>query len=158
MNGLSFLPQGRTTCFGRSTSSLAVAGRSQSRHERRLVLLSFPGSPKVCLNRVVSPPICASCCCLSLLPVDRQFPETTNGDLCCFEVNPNLGLENENPPLICARNDRSKVSGEGFDEETRLLVVLLKFEGFEHQGTKSSPRRRAGGKTDQESLEEAAGT
>ena len=80
-----------------------------------------------------------------------------NGDLCCFEVHPNLGLENEKSPLIHVRKNRSKNSGKGFDEK-RLFFVLLKFGGFEHQGTKSSSRRRAGGNTDQESPEEAAGT
>ena len=38
--------------------------------------------------------------------------------------------------------DRSKVSGKGLEAESRLFLALIKFEGFEHRGTKSSPSRR----------------
>ena len=46
------------------------------------------------------------------------------------------------------------ISGKGFDDERRLLVVLSNFGGFKHQGTKSSSSRRAGDNTGQESPEE----
>ena len=52
--------------------------------------------------------------------------------------------------------DRSKVSGKGFDGERRLFLILSKFGGFEHQGTKSLSSRRAGDSTGQESPEEVA--
>ena len=84
-NRVSFIPPDQTACSARSTSSLADADRSQPSRERRLaLLLLFSGPPKACLNGVVCPPLCASCCHLSLLSFERQFHEMTSGGLWCF--------------------------------------------------------------------------
>ena len=93
MSSLPFFRQGRTACSAQSTSSLADAGRSQPPRERRLVLLSLSGSPQSLLEWGSLPTLlCASCCHLSLLPVNRQR-EMASGGLWCFRVLPDLGLE-----------------------------------------------------------------
>ena len=92
----------RTACCGQSTSSLADADRSQLFTGGDLCCCScILVFPKVCLNGVVSPPICAFCCC-PLLPKNRQI-EMTIGELCCLVILPDLGLGNKIFPLICAR-------------------------------------------------------
>ena len=54
---------------------------------------------KVCLNGVVSPPICALRYCL--LPKNCQF-KMAIGELCCLVVDSDLGLGNKISPLFRA--------------------------------------------------------
>ena len=77
-------------------------------------------SPEVCLNGVISPPICAFCCCL-LLPEYRQF-ERTIGELYCLVDGPDLdlGLGNTISPPIRAR---SAVLQPYFSLPPRLVVA-----------------------------------
>ena len=79
--------------LGRRRRSLMQAGCSLLTSGDSCCCCCVWAPPKVCLNGVVSPPLCASCYQQSLLPVDQQSHEMASGDLWYFGVLPDVCLK-----------------------------------------------------------------